>query len=324
MKRYITRRRYGKGFRYYAENGNVITDKDDLTYYTSLRIPPAWSDVRIAVNKRAKVLAQGVDKAGRTQAIYHPAFRAKQEQAKFERILSFGDALPRLRKQVEADLRTHTLSRDRVLACIVKLIDQAYFRIGNEQYARENQSYGITTLRSKHTTVRGDTIVFDFMGKSGKQHHKVIADRQLARIVKRLDELPGYEVFKYQDEAGNLHDITSADVNEYIKRHAGEDFTAKDFRTWGGTLLATMELIATERAANERERKKIVTHCVKRVAQKLGNTPAVARSSYISPRIIESYLTSDDLLELKNTITHIKPKQYLKPEEQCTLALLRK
>lgn len=280
--------------------------------------------MHIADNRKAKVLARGTDKAGRLQAIYHPTFRAKQEQAKFERILSFGDALPKLRKQIELDLRKHTLSRDRVLACIVKLIDQAYFRVGNEQYARENHSYGITTIRSKHTTVKGDTVVFDFVGKSGKQHHKVITDRQLARIIKRLDELPGYEVFKYFDETGALHDVTSADVNEYIKQHAGNDFTAKDFRTWGGTLLATMELIAAEKADSERERKKIVTHCVKRVARKLGNTPAVARSSYINPKVIESYLESDDLDELKDTIAHIKPKQYLKAEEQCTLALLRK
>lgn len=321
--RYHTRKRSGTGFSYYDEKGERITDKNTIARYTSLRIPPAWNEVRIAVSTRAKVLASGTDAKGRSQAIYHPRYRQKQEEKKFERILLFAHALPNLRMQVERDMKLHSLRQERVLACIVTLIDEAYFRVGNKTYADENNSYGITTLMTKHVTTTPSKVTFDFIGKSGKHHHKVITNTQIARVMRQLDDLPGKSVFQYIDsETGNIQVVTSEDVNAYIKQYMGADFTAKDFRTWGGTLVATMQLVMGERADTERERKKAVTACVRAVAKKLGNTPAVARSSYIDPRVLSSYLHSDNFVSIAKTLSRIRPKKYMKPEEQITLRLL--
>jgi DNA topoisomerase-1 len=275
------------------------------------------------VSPNAKVQASGKDKAGRTQNIYHPKFRARQEKAKFKRILEFGERLPALRKQVELDLTERKLTKNKVLACIVKLMDQAYFRVGNKNYAQENQTYGITTMRRKHTTITSTRVVFDFVGKSGQKHVKTINDRQIARIIKQLDELPGHEVFQYLDEDGHTHTVTSNDVNEYIKTHMGEEFTAKDFRTWGGTLTAAAELALSERSPSERERKKVVTMCVQKVAKQLGNTPTIARSSYIDSRVINTYMKTTGLTKFAETVANMRPRKYAKPEEICTLELLK-
>ena len=311
--------------RVYYQNGEEITHKHTLEYFQSLRIPPAWAEVRIARSKRAKILATGIDKAGRLQYIYNPAFRAKQEEAKFERVLQFARALPHMRRTVDKDLRRPTLDYRKVMAGIVGIMDRTYIRIGNETYARDNQSYGLTTLRSKHTDVEGNTITFDFMGKSGKRHVMRVTDTRLARIVRQLDQLPGYEVFKYYDESGMRRDVKSSDVNAYIKDVMGEEFSAKDFRTWAGTLIASAELVAAERAESERERKKTITSCVKKVARKLGNTPAVARSSYIDPRIIRTFMDGEDLRKVRTTVSTMrkqKGSEYLSPEERCVLHLL--
>lgn len=323
MKQTIYRRKYGKGFQYYTEAGEKITDKNQLDYLDSLRIPPAWKQVEIAGNKRARILAKGIDDAGRQQYIYHPSYRAKQEQAKFERILKFAEALPKMRRTTERHLQRKKLDKQKVLACVVQLMDRAYFRVGNDVYAKENNSYGITTMRSKHTEVAGDTVIFDFDGKSGQHHHKKITDRTLARLVKHLDELPGYEVFKYYDDNGELQTISSRDVNEYIKEVMGEEFTAKDFRTWGGTVLASAELANSEAADSEKDRKKMVSSCVKRVARKLGNTPAVARSSYIDPRIIEAYTSGFDFRQLRRTVEQMHRSQYMSTDERCLLVQLQ-
>jgi DNA topoisomerase-1 len=319
----INRQKVGRGFRYLS-NGTKITDKQRLDYFKSLRIPPAWQDVEISSSTTSKILATGFDAAGRRQYIYHPDFRARQEQAKFERILKFAQALPRMRAITAKHLNRRKLDKQKVLACIVQLMDRAYFRVGNEVYAKENQSYGITTLRSKHTDVQGDTVIFDFMGKSGKRQHKKITDRTIARIVKRLDDLPGYEIFKYYDDDGNLHPISSKDVNEYIKEIMGEEFTAKDFRTWGGTVLASSEFAKSQQAETERERKKTVTTCVKRVAKKLGNTPAVARSSYIDPRIIQAYSEGYDFTKLRRTVEAMRKSHHMNMDEKCLLVQLKK
>jgi len=318
-----TRKKVGKTFHYF-DGDKEITDPKTLDRIRSLVIPPAWKDVTIASSPTAKVQATGIDKAGRTQALYHPDFRAQQEKAKFERILSFAEHLPAMRRQVEKDLARRSLSKEKVLACIVKLMDEEYFRVGNDIYAKSHQTYGITTLRSKHTTISHSSVTFDFTGKSGQKHHKVIKDKQIARIIRQLDELPGYEIFEYLDEQGTVHKIHSADVNAYIKHYMGEEFTAKDFRTWGGTLLATAALASAKRAKTERERKRTVTACVKKVARKLGNTPAVARSSYIDARILDAYMQSDELTEMAQAIAAIKPKKYLKAEEIFTLRVLQK
>lgn len=322
MSTAISRQKAGRGFRYISADGRIVTDKEKISWIESLAIPPAWKEVNIANSPRAKVLATGRDDAGRLQAIYNPSFREKQEKLKFDRILRFAMALPKLRRQVDKDLARKRLGKEKVLACIVKLIDEAYFRVGNESYARQNHSYGITTLRSKHLDVTGDTVTFEFMGKSGQQHVKQITDRQIAYIVKRLDELPGYEIFRYQDPRGAMHDIDSSDVNEYIKQHMGEEFSAKDFRTWGGTLLATTELIASETYQTKKERQQMVTSVVKNVAKRLGNTPAIARSSYIDPRVIAAYVDKADITKVRKAMAGMRPKKYLSRDEQCVLRLL--
>lgn len=322
-KQWVERRRVGRGFQYWQPAGQV-KDRDVIGYYKRLGIPPAWRNTRISVNKRSKVVATGIDKAGRKQYVYNPIYRARQERQKFERTLRFARALPAMRQITEEHLRRRTLDYDKVRACIVRLIDEAYFRIGNEVYAKENHSYGLTTMRSKHTTVKGNTITFDFMGKSGQHHTKQITDRTLARIVKRLDELPGYEVFKYFDSDGKLRDIDSTDVNAYIKQIMGEEFSAKDFRTWGGTLIAAGELASCEPAATDRERKKTVTACVRKVATKLGNTPAIARSAYIDPRIIHSFMAGEDLRAVRDAVEAMAQESYITPEERCVLHILEK
>lgn len=317
----ISRRRVGKKFVYF-NYANEITDKATIQRINSLAIPPAWKEVRIAASPNAKILAKGVDDSGRKQAIYNPKFRAKQEQQKFDRILRFAQALPGLRAQISEDLARRKLDKEKVLACIVKLIDEAYFRVGNEQYARDNQSYGITTLRSKHTDVTNTTVTFDFVGKSGKRHIKEISNAQIARIIKKLDELPGHEIFRYQGDDGKMYDLHSNDVNAYIKEHMGEEFTAKDFRTWGGTLLATTELLAAEKTRKKVDREKIVVQTVKNVAERLGNTPAVTRGSYIDPRVITAFVKSSKLYEVREAMKQMKPQKYLSRDEQCVLKLL--
>lgn len=317
----ISRRKVGKRYVYFNYAAE-ITDPAVIERIKSLSIPPAWKEVRIAASPNAKILARGIDDSGRKQAIYNPKFRAKQEQQKFDRTLRFAQALPSLRQQIEHDLARRELGKQKVLACIVKLIDEAYFRVGNEQYARDNQSYGITTLRSKHTDVTNTTVTFDFVGKSGKRHIKQISNAQIARIIKKLDELPGHEIFRYQDEEGGMHDLHSADVNAYIKEHMGEEFTAKDFRTWGGTLLATTELLAAERSRYKAEREKIVVQTVKNVAERLGNTPPVTRSSYIDPRVISAFVDTTDIVKVREAMKKMKPKKYMSRDEQCVLKLL--
>jgi DNA topoisomerase-1 len=323
MQQFITRQRRGRHFHYYKD-GEKITDQSEVERINKLAIPPAWKEVRVAESPRAKVQATGIDAAGRKQAIYSATFRARQEKAKFERIISFARHLPALREQVDKDLAQKKLSKDKVLACIVKLMDQAYFRVGNDTYARQHQTYGITTLRSRHANITTTSVTFDFIGKSGKHHVKKIKDKQIARIIRQLDELPGQEIFKYIDNTDVLHTISSSDVNSYIKVHMGDEFTAKDFRTWGGTMLATTALAAKKRADNERGRKKAINKCIKHVAKRLGNTPAVAKSSYIDPRIIDAYLKTDSIREIQSTITSMKPEKYLQPDERCVLALLEK
>lgn len=317
---WIERKRAGKGFGYYFR-GEKIADSEQLDYFKSLVVPPAWKDVEIAKNKKSDILATGTDKSGRLQYIYHPKFRAAQKQAKYERILKFARALPKMRKVTDKHLAKKKLDREKVLACIVRLMDQSYFRVGNDSYAKQNESYGITTVRSKHLIKNSESVTFDFIGKSGQRQIKKITDKKLTAIIKKLDELPGYEVFKYYDESGELHDVKSTDVNQYIKEVMGDEFSAKDFRTWGGTLYACAELAAVKRSHLKKDRAKTVSKCVKKVAKKLGNTPAVARSSYIDPRVIEAY-ENNSLSEIWRTVETLKKQQYLNSNEQCVLHTL--
>lgn len=317
----ITRTRRGRSFTYLLD-GRPLDDPDEVERINKLAIPPAWKDVQIAASPRARVQATGFDAAGRKQAIYNPNFRLKQEKLKFDRILRFANNLPALRKTLETDLQRPRYDREKVLATIVTLIDRQFFRVGGEQSAREAGHFGITTLRSKHLSVKRDMAVFDFVGKSGQKHHKVVRDKALARILRRLDEMPGHEIFRYQDTDGTMHDLHASDVNAYIKAAMGEEFSAKDFRTWGGTLLALTELLALERGESETARKRAVSRVVKQVARRLGNTPAVCRASYIDPRIIKAFESPTALPKLRETIKTMRPKQYLSNDEQAVLRLL--
>lgn len=322
MKKYIQRLYTGKKANYFLDE-QQIAGAEDVKYLNSLGIPPAWKDVKISTNRRARIQATGIDKAGRLQYIYHPAFRARQEKEKFERILRFADALPHMRRVTDKHLAHPILDKQKVLACIVQLMDQSYFRVGNKIYAEQNQSYGLTTLRSKHTEVKRDTIIFDFVGKSGQPHLKKITDKKLVKVIKGLDDLPGYEIFKYYGDEGQLHNIDSQDVNDYIKEIMGEEFSAKDFRTWGGTVMATAHLSTIERSPSVRERKMAVTGCVKHVASKLGNTPAVTRSSYIDPRVIAAYMNGHSLARVRETVEKIRLQSNFSRDEHCLIELLR-
>jgi DNA topoisomerase-1 len=325
MTTYITRKKSGKKFNYFY-NDSLISDGEVIERINKLVIPPAWQNVEIAKAKSAKIQARGYDAAGRLQSIYNPSYRLKQEKLKFDRILRFAEQLPSLRRQVDKDLARKRLGKEKVLACVIKLIDEAYFRVGNDRYAKEHQTYGVTTLRSKHANIKSNQVTFDFIGKSGQKHVKTISNPKVARIIKQLDELPGYEIFRYQDEKGAMHDLHASDVNAYIKQHMGEEFTAKDFRTWGGTLLAASAVINDELGDSQTQaaNKKAVNAIVKRVAKRLGNTPAVARGSYIDPRVLAAAENDSALVEIRKAITVMKPKKYLSVDEQCVLRMLQK
>ena len=322
MKRYITRSKHGKGFRYTIDGAKV--DKATVSRIAGLAIPPAWTGVHISISEKAKVQATGHDARGKKQYIYSHDHSQKQAAAKFDRITEFATHLPALRKRVEKDLKRWRFDKRKVVAAAISLLDEGYFRVGNQAYARTNKTFGLTTLRSKHVTVKDKKVIFDFRGKSGQQHHKVIRDSTIARVVAQLDDIPGYELFRYYDKKNQLHNLTSNDVNEYIKKYMGYEYSAKDFRTWGGTMLAAVELARETRPSTKSARKKAMTSCIKRVASKLGNTPAIAKSSYIDPRIFKTYDSSDGISEVYRTVQKMKPRKYLSNDERWVLDLLNK
>lgn len=282
------------GFRYRHAGGRRLS-RVDHARVQQLRLPPAWRDVAIAASKSARLQAIGRDAAGRWQYVYHASHVRQREQRKYERLLRFGQALPRLRRAVAQDQRRPGLGRDKVLAIIVRILACAYLRPGSEVYAAENGSYGIATLRRKHVRVRGDTVIFDFIGKSGKQQHRELRDRTIARCLRALQRLPGYEIFKYIADDGAIVDVRSTDINEYIKRHMGAGFSARDFRTWSGTLICACALARTATAltGGARERKRAVAGALRETAAQLGNTPAICRSSYVSPCVFSAFDRGD-------------------------------
>lgn len=322
MKKFITRTKHGKGFSYHINN--VKVDELALSRIASLAIPPAWTGVQIALSDTSKVQATGYDLKGRKQYIYSQKHTAQQEAAKFDRITHFASKLPKLRKRIEKDLKRRRFDKVKVVAAAVSLMDEGYFRVGNHAYARANKTFGLTTLRSKHITIEKGMIVFDFIGKSGQVHHKVIRDGTLTRIVAKLDNMPGYEIFRYYDKDNKLQNLTSSDVNEYIKATMGEDYSAKDFRTWGGTMVAAVELARELRPDTKTARKKAMTACIKRVAKKLGNTPAIAKSSYIDPRVFTAYDSSDGIKEVYKTVAGMRPRKYVSKDEMFVMELLKK
>jgi DNA topoisomerase-1 len=285
----ITRRRAGKGFTYRDAEGRTVKDAETLERIRKLAIPPAWSDVWISPEPLGHIQATGRDAKGRKQYRYHDDWSASRSQTKYSRMAAFGRALPRIRERVEADLSTRGLTREKVLATVVRLLELTQIRIGNKEYAKQNKSYGLTTLNKRHVDVDGSALIFAFKGKSGVTHKVSLKDRRLARILKDIQDLRGQQLFKYRDQNGDLVPIESADVNAYIREIAGEDFSAKDFRTWAGTISAARALCLEPQPSSKAEEKRTVLRCVRAVSGLLGNTPTVCRGSYVHPRIFEAY-----------------------------------
>ncbi len=275
-----TRKRSGDGWRYFESNGRAVGAKSVITRLNALALPPAYEDAWYCPHPNGHILAVGTDAKGRRQYRYHPDFSARQDADKYARVLAFAAKLPAIRKQVEHDIRRRDLSVDRVVAGVIRLLDVGKIRVGNVQYARDNKSFGATTLRNRHATITGSRVMLEYTGKSGKAQRIAITDRRLCNIVKQCHELPGQTLFQYLDDDGVRHPVTSTDVNDYLKRHAGE-FSAKDFRTWGASAIAYG---ACARTAGEVTLKVILAE----VAAELGNTPAIARKSYVHPAIIEA------------------------------------
>jgi DNA topoisomerase-1 len=322
----IRRRRSGHGFSYTGVDGQSIRDRELLRWIRSLAVPPAWTHVWISPVRNGHILATGRDAKGRKQFRYHPAWRETRDEAKYSRTIAFAQALPTIRGRVEEDLSLPGLPRQKVIATVVRLLELTLVRVGNEEYAHANRSYGLTTLRNRHVRVDGSELRFRFKGKSGKEHSLGVRDRRVAAIVKKCQELPGQELFQYVDEAGQLQTVDSGDVNDYLREIAGDDFTAKDFRTWAGTVLAAEALKAAEAVETEAAAKRRVVEAIEQVARSLGNTAAVCRKCYVHPAIIESYLDGSFLDALNESVpgrgSNTKPG--LPPEEAAVMALLRK
>ena len=284
----ITRKRWRDRFRYFDAKGERITDAAEIKRLDALAVPPAYSDVWICADPRGHLQATGRDARGRKQYRYHPRWREVRDEDKYARLQAFGKALPKLRKQLEAQIAEPGFTREKVLATVVMLLDATLIRVGNTQYAKENKSYGLTTLRNRHVEVQGSEIQFQFRGKSGVEHQVSVKDRRLAKVVKRCQELPGQNLFQYLDEEGVRHSISSSDVNAYLHSLTGADFTAKDYRTWAGTAMA-LAVLRELAWQPESDAKRHVVAMVKDVARQLGNTPAVCRKCYIHPAVLEHF-----------------------------------
>jgi DNA topoisomerase-1 len=321
----IRRRKAGHGFNYIKPDGEPVTDEPTLDRIRKLAIPPAWTDVWICASPRGHIQATGRDAKGRKQYRYHPRWREVRDETKYHRMLEFGRALPAIRARVEADLALPGLPRDKVLATVVRLLEATLIRVGNEEYARENGHYGLTTMKDRHVDVAGATVGFHFTGKSGVQHEIDVKDRHLARIVKRLKELPGHHLFQYVDESGETVDVHSDDVNEYLRRITGHDFTAKDFRTWAGTLLAAQALQEFEAFDSQTQAHKNVVEAIERVAERLGNTPSVCRKCYVHPEIIAAYMEGTTIHTVRELVRQEMAQDLggLPPEEAAVMALLQ-
>lgn len=316
----IVRRRRGKGFVYFdhANGQRMVKDPDTLNRIQKLVIPPAWENVWICPDPKGHIQAIGRDAKGRKQYRYHERFREVRDLNKFQHILDFGAALPKIRRAVLRDLKLESLPKRKMCATVVKLLDDTCIRVGNNEYARDNESYGLTTLKDEHVTVqRGGKIRFQFRGKSGVERDCCLTDPKLAKIVKKSQDLPGEELFQYKDENGEFKPLDSSDVNDYLRDISGEDFTAKDFRTWHGTVHALMELAAAGPAETETETKRHLATAVKNTASKLANRPATCRSYYIHPAVLEGY-TDQALFRVVGSGV-----QNLKMGEKLTLMLVK-
>ena len=291
----IRRKRVGTGWAYFAPSGARITDLSVRERLNRLAIPPAWTEVWICPDPGGHIQATGSDARGRKQYRYHPQYREARDRSKFRRMLEFSEVLPRLRERIERDLRSVDLGRKQLLATVVMLLDKTLIRVGNDEYMRENRSYGLTTLRRRHLKIDGSVLRFSFRGKSGVEHTIAVADPRLARIIQRCRDLPGQELFQYLDASGRRHLVSSDDVNDYLRELSGREMTAKDFRTWGGTMLAAVELRRRGPAASRREADRNVVGAIDAVAERLGNTRAVCRKYYVHPALISAYLMGETI-----------------------------
>jgi DNA topoisomerase-1 len=321
----IRRLKSGKGFNYVRADGSKISEPRTLRRIKSLAVPPAWTDVWICPFADGHIQATGRDARRRKQYRYHPAFRQIRESNKYERLLAFADALPALRATVWAHMARRGLPREKVLATVVHLLDTTLIRVGNDDYARQNKSYGLTTLKNRHVAVDGSAVRFRFTGKSGKQWSVRVWDRRVAKIIKACQDLPGQELLQYLDEGGRPQDVTSSDVNAYLKEITAQEITAKDFRTWAGTVLAAVALREFERFDSEAQAKRHLRSAIERVATRLGNTPTICRKCYVHPEVVKAYLDGRLVAEITGRIEEELREALtdLQPEETAVLALLR-
>lgn len=320
----ITRKKRGKTFVYVTPRGTVLKQPGELSRIKSLVIPPAWTDVWICPHPKGHIQATGRDARGRKQYRYHPLWRLMRDRTKYDRLLKFSEVLPKLRIQIEKDLKKTGLPREKVLAAVLRLLDTTHMRVGNEEYARDNHSFGLTTLLDKHVHIHGDIVRLTFRGKSGQMQDVGVRDTRLARTIKRCEEMPGHELFQYITREGEAHDVHSDHVNEYIRDIAGDDFSAKDFRTWGGTIHAAIALYEGGEFSSETKAKQLILEAVRSTAKTLGNKPATCRKYYIDPRVISAFLDGSLQPLLQRFIGKKKgPAHSLHPQEQAVAILLR-
>jgi DNA topoisomerase I len=294
-----TRKAKGEDFEYFDAEGKPIRDEQRLLRIKRLAIPPAWTDVWICPSANCHIQATGRDARRRKQYIYHERWREMRDENKYDRILTFGEALPKIRRRVNKDLSLPGLPQNKVLATVVQLLERTFIRVGNEEYARENKSFGLTTMQDRHVDVKGSKMRFRFRGKSGIKHDVGVTDRRIARIILKLQDLPGQELFQYVDENDEVCAITSQDVNDYLREITGEDFTAKDFRTWSGTMLAAIALNALGAFETKKQAKANIKDAVIAVAKTLRNTPSICRKCYVHPAVFENYLAGNSIEGLK-------------------------
>jgi len=320
-----TRKAKGDDFDWLDADGEPIRDEQRLLRIKRLAIPPAWTEVWVSPLANGHIQATGRDARGRKQYVYHDRWREVRDENKYDRIISFGKTLPKIRRRIARDLKLAGLPRNKVLATVVQLLERTFIRIGNEEYARENKSFGLTTMKDRHVEVKGAKLRFRFRGKSGREHEVDVTDGRIANIISKLQDLPGQDLFQYVDHDGKVRDITSQDVNEYLREITGEDFSAKDFRTWAGTVLTAIALNAQEQFETPKQAKLNINTAIKAVAKILGNTPAICRKCYIHPAVLENYLDQKSIDGLKQTTEDALEKEDvdLRSSETAILKFLK-